>query len=310
MKYLVYDLETDQINAASTKPPGYVSTKHPELLQGLLPVWHASPVNPELVVQAIRVLLVRIKDFPFAEVNSAVSQIVTRYRPNEFSIAALGASPKFIKWILKQKGYNTVAISVSKVKGDVEPTKEFIEYVERKLGKISNNNIALLDFVDSGESIVQIKTILSKLWKKGRVDAVALGVGAKFKPEGSYAPSIDFIVKNIPELTKGFQGVSYKNQLGRAKDMVDYATFPKPVKDGKVMEYQKAKYANAKPAFARAAELGPSDIVLDESFLEEAIQTANKDSDSDGDWSVIADEQSAQQLDTSEGAESEGEWTF
>lgn len=283
MKYLVYDLSKDEIEVADAKPSGYLSTTHPELVQGLVSVWHASPVNPEVVVKAIKVLLIRMKDMPFAEINSAVSQIVAQYKPNEYSIAALGASPKFIKWILKQKGYNTIAISVSKVKGGVEPTEEFIEYVKGKLAKVTNNKIALLDYVDSGESIVEIKTVLSRLWKKGPVVAVALGVGAKFKPDGEFAGKIDFIVKNIPELTKGFQGVKYKNMLGRAKDMRDYTTYPGPVKDGKVMALQQRQYATAKTGFARAAELGPLNVAIDENFFEEIAETESRDDDFDGD---------------------------
>jgi hypothetical protein len=290
MKYLIYDHEKYEIVPADAKPSGYVSTKHPDLVGGLIPVWHASPVNPEMVVQAIHVLMIRIKEFPFDEINSAVNQLVAKYPPKECSIAALGASPKFIKWILKQKGYNTIAIGVSKVKLGVKPTGEFIDYLNRKLGKVTNNKIVLLDYVDSGESIVQIKRILTELWKKGPVVAAALGAGTKFKEDGEYAKEIDFIVKNIPELTKGFQGVKYKQILGRAKNMVDYSTYPKPVRGGQITTLEQKKFSAAKSAFARAAELGPLKIVLDESYIMEIAETQSRDSDTDGDFEALIDD--------------------
>jgi len=283
MKYLVYNHEKDEIEVQAAKPAGYIGRTHQSLVQGLVPVWHASPVNPERVILAIHTMLLRIKDIPFAEVNSAINQIVATFLPNEYSIAAIGASPKFIKWVLKSKGYNTISIGVSKVKGNVEPTKEFIEYVDRKLLKVTNRKIAVMDYAKSGESLVKIKNILTGRWKSGTVVAIALGVGTDFEG-GKYKSQVDFVVKNIPELTKGFEGTTYKNMLGRAKDMKDYATYPKPVPGGDVMKGQQAQFAAAKSAFARAAELGPLNVKLDEEFMEVA-ESQSRDSDSDGEES-------------------------
>ncbi len=276
MKYLVYDSESDQLVALNAEPAGYLGVKDPSFLGGLVSVWHAPPIPVETVRHALQVLLARKGNFPFADINSAVTQIVANYPPDENAFLALGASPKMIKWILKKKGYNTVAISVSKITAKGEPTQEFEAYVKRKLEKVKRNSIVLLDFVNSGESMAVMKVYISKLWK-GPVKAVALGVGTGFKPEGEYAKSIDFIVKGIPALSTGFEQNTYKQKLGRAKDMRDFATFPNPVKDGKVLDLQKKQFATIKPVFARAAELGPSDIDLRD--LLDIAKSASHDSD-------------------------------
>jgi hypothetical protein len=66
--------------------------------------------------------------------------------------------------------------------------------------------------------------------------------------------------------------------------MKDYATYPKPVPGGDVMKGQQAQFAAAKSAFARAAELGPLNVKLDEEFMEVA-ESQSRDSDSDGEES-------------------------
>jgi hypothetical protein len=281
MRYLVYESASDEIVVANEKPQGFTGTTHQELVGNLVSVWHAPAVSGETILVAIRILLARMRGFPFAEVNSAVEQIVSKYLPNQYSFMALGASPKLIKWVLKRKGYNAVAISVSKVTAKAKPTGEFLEYVKRKLAKITNNNIVLMDFVESGESLVEVKSVLSGLWKRGVVAAVALGTGSKFEPDGAYAAKIDYVVKNIPNLTKGFEMNTYKQILGRNKDMRDYATFPGPVKGGNVLAIQQRQFAAQKSAFARAAELGPIELNLEE-FMEIA-ESEHSDADDDFD---------------------------
>jgi len=222
-------------------------------------------------------LLMRLRKFPYDEINSAADQIVSRYSPQQYSFLALGASPKIIKWILKKKGYNVAAIGVSKVKGGVLPTEEFIKYVDGKLQKITNNNIVIMDFVEKGESLVQIKKVVSGLWKRGAVVAVALGTGAEYNAQGPYAASIDFIVQNIPDLTVVFEKNIFKETFGRAKHMRDYTTFPSLVPKGEVKPYQQQKFAIAKSSFARAAELGP--LNLDLATFIEIAKTETSDSD-------------------------------
>lgn len=286
MKYLVYVAARDEIVPVDVEPVDETSkTTSQELLGGLIPIWHRPQVPAATVLLAVRVLLMRMKGFPFDDINSAVTQITSKYLPNQYSFLALGASPKMIKWVLKRKGYNTVAISVSKVTAEKPPTVEFIEYLKRKLQKVTNNNIVLLDFVESGESLVVIKSILAKLWLRGVVAAVALGTGTKFKPDGEFAKGIDYVVQGIPMLKSGFEANKYKAMLGRSKDMRDYATYPAPVKGGNVMEMQKRQFAEAKSLFARAAELGPLRINLIE-FMEIAA-SASSDSDDDVDFAEL-----------------------
>ncbi len=179
---------------------------------------------------------------------------------------------------MKQKGYNTVAISVSKVKTDNNSTPEFEEYVKQKLTKVTASNLVLLDFVESGDSLAQMKKYISALWKRGVVAAVALGVGTKFVPGAPSALQIDFIVQNIPELTKHFEGNVFKQRLGRNKLPRNYTTFPEPVKDARVFDKDRRSYAHAKSAFARAAELGPLDYNAFE-LMEEVQEGQSNDSD-------------------------------
>lgn len=279
MSYLVYDSASDEIIVADTKPPGYTSMRHLELIFNQVPVWHEPGLPVGTVLLAIRVLLTRKNEFPFAEINSAVAQIVAQYHPDEYAFVALGASPKMIKWILKRKGYETVSINVSKVHSNVGTTKEFELYVRGKLDRIRKNKIVLFDYVNSGEGVAEIKTYLSRLWNKGPIMAVALGVGPKFQPGGAYAQQIDYIVLGIPELTKGFEALTYKKILGRNKVQRDYATYPNIVPIGKVFDGDKVRFANYKSSFARAAELGPFNLSLGD-FVE-MVKSESHDLDDD-----------------------------
>jgi hypothetical protein len=256
----------------------YISTRHIDFMFGQVPVWHEQGLSAETVLLAIRVLLARKTDFPFNEITSAVTQIVSKYPPNNYAFVALGASPKMVKWILKQKGYQTVSINVSKVSSNATPPQEFEVYVRRKLNKITKNHMVLFDYVNKGESMAEIKLYLSRLWNKGQIMAVALGLGPDYVPNSKYAQQIDYVVAGIPTLTKEFHANTYKQILGRSKDMRDYATFPNTVKDGEVPDGLKKKYAAFKPSFARAAELGRSNIRLDE-FIEMALSESHNSDD-------------------------------
>jgi hypothetical protein len=278
MKYLIYDSPSDAIYVGDEQPTNFMGHTHPDILAGQVSVWHEVTVPTTIVDAAVQVFILRMSKYPFAEINSAVNQIVAQYNPRDYSFLAIGASPKVIKWILKKKGYNTVAISVSKVTSANESTPEFKEYVQRKLAKATASNLVLLDFVESGDSLVQMKNYISKLWTRGTVSAAAIGVGAKYKPGTPTTNQIDFIVQNIPELTRHFEGNVFKQRLGRNKLPKDYTTYPQPVKDAKVFSKDIKSYAHAKSAFARAAELGPLDFTLSD-LMEELIEGESNDSD-------------------------------
>lgn len=263
MKFLVFHAESDQVVPADDKPHHFVPIYDLQLMCGKVAVWADPSVSADLVRNAINVFLIRIdSEYPMNELASAVNQIVTRYPLGSHSIVALGASPKMIKWMLKRLGYDTIAISVSKVRATSDSTPEFREYVQGKLSKVKRQNLVVIDFVLEGEGLVRIKQYLMQLWNPGQVIAVALGAGTKFKKDGANAPHIDFIIEGIPELTMKFEANQFKTKMGRSKDMLDYSTYPKMVPKGDVTQRQKDTYARIKPAFARAAELGPLKIDL------------------------------------------------
>jgi hypothetical protein len=210
---------------------------------GQVPVYYKESPQSNNLQEAAKVFKTRAQ---YSELIKDTKHAVTQLKdwktdlssePNNTGpgVLALGASPKLVKWALKDQGFKVATVNASKIKPGMVPTQEFNEYLARKLGKLGQaDSVILMDFADSGGSLLKIKEDVKALRRNGTVEpaettetvhTVALGTSPGFHGEANEANKalIDKVVTDIPNLQHDLDKQRLKNfVLGRNKQKNDY----------------------------------------------------------------------------------------
>lgn len=98
-------------------------------------------------------------------IQLAADAINKQFSHPQIVFIALGQSPKPIKWILEYTHLRRVmTINVSNIQKNDVPSKQFLEYITKKLSVYCNYDppltFMLIDFADKGESLINMRSIL------------------------------------------------------------------------------------------------------------------------------------------------------
>lgn len=167
----------------------------------------------------------------FRDTRSAVEQLQGQYAKDGTGYVAVGGSPKLVKWLLKKRGFKVVTVNVSKVAPGMSPTPDFLKYLEVKLTKLGNPaRIVVMDFADTGGSLIQLKADVARLREDKDIRTVAVGTSDKFNASYNAAnkAKIDVVLVGIPNLSKALTEQQLKlHILGRNKEKNEYESWSK-----------------------------------------------------------------------------------
>lgn len=234
IKHLILDKDSDLI--AVRDGAGALDSKYRErkssrsFFGGLVPVYCETDTTSEKFEDALKVLTSRMgKGKLFQDVRSAVGQLQEMYGKGGTGYIAVGGSPKLVKWLLKKRGFAVVTVNVSGVGATGARTEEFTEYLRRKIAKLgSPDRYVLMDFADTGVSLIKLKQDVLELVGGKSVSAVAVGTSHEFHATKNQTNKmqIDKILTGIPDLTKALTEQTIKLYvLGRNKEKNPYATW-------------------------------------------------------------------------------------
>jgi hypothetical protein len=181
------------------------------ILRGLVPVWYHNG-DEHRVAREAGIFALRVFVAPWVrEIDCVIRTLQTKYGDNAGYIA-LGASPKLIKWEMKARGLPVCAVNASRGEQSYEPSKEFQEYLERKLQKLGERQpYVLIDFVHTGRSLHFMKQCVSSLRPQATVYSVATGIWAS-----AVVHPVDFEI-NVLKLQNALRTLGTKHLLGRHK---------------------------------------------------------------------------------------------
>ncbi|WGG49421.1 hypothetical protein [Rugamonas sp. DEMB1] len=241
-QYLVHNKATNLIEVADIKPASHTDErKSQDVIGGVVAVFCEPGVHADEFSAAIKMFNTRCEHKELIEnVNSAISQLeeweprLDEIESNERpAVLALGASPKLVKWALKDRGFKVATINASSIPREGAPTPDFNNYVDRKLQKLGDpKSVIVMDFADSGASLLRIRDDVRTLRDDPRVTVrtVALGTSPAFKSSKNEANRelIDKVVGDIGTLETSLNEQRLKNHsLGRNKAKNYYATWNK-----------------------------------------------------------------------------------
>ncbi|MCE4072329.1 MULTISPECIES: hypothetical protein [Pseudomonas] len=222
-KYIIYSHEQNDIVIDNEKPEDAIS-ENVRFGCYTLPVWFCSEY--QAVFNQIKPLMKLRADGLLHDVEQVSSGLISRYPGSGF--ISLGASPKLIKWRMKQKGASIRAVSVSGIKVGNLSTEPFREYLKNKIASLPKEKpIILFDFVDSGSSLYQIKRDIQAVGKC-EVKTVAIGHSVQLMKHCNqlYKADLDHVFKEtIPTLSDMLFTQSTKSTLGRAKPKNPYISW-------------------------------------------------------------------------------------
>jgi hypothetical protein len=239
-QYLVHNRDTNLIEVADIKPASHTDERRSQdVIGGVVPVFCEPDVHADNFNAAIKMFNTRVKNNELiADVNSAILQLeeweprLSEEENNERpAILALGASPKMMKWALKDRGFKVATINASSIPREGAPTPDFKNYVDRKLQELGEpKSVIVMDFADSGASLLKIRDDVKALRGAARltVRTVALGTSPAFESSKNEANRklIDKVVEGIPSLETSLNEQQLKNHgLGRNKEKNHYATW-------------------------------------------------------------------------------------
>ena len=231
-KHLVLDPESGFIAARDGAPDNAfpVALTSPLVFAGIVKVHCAEGTSSADLAGPARTFDIRLgRAALFRDTRSAVQQLQELYAKDGTGYIAVGGSPKLVKWLLKQRGFSVVTVNASGVALDKSATGEFTAYLGRKLDKLgAPARYVVMDFADTGASLIKLKADIQALRPSAEVRAVAIGTSPEFNASknADNKARIDTVLAGIPDLQKALHEQSLKLYvLGRNKVKNDYATW-------------------------------------------------------------------------------------
>ena len=274
-KRMLYYNDAPTVNAIQiviTPPKGSKET----YLTGLthpwahpLPVYHAANVPLSTLRQAYLLFTAKLEIPLLIDVDTVAQAVVARCQVGTI-IMAIGASPKLVKWRLKQMGRVTHTLNVSGVKVNKTRSVHFEQYLRQKLNRIAtNSHVLLLDFADTGQALIKIKSDIEELRGDLRVQTFGMYAVRPSKLEDQEVfDKVDF--KVIPGRTflPLLQMQAVKVFLGRNKPKNMYSDWSNSLNiqaDASRSQFQDQKraYAVALTVIPAADNSDPFELFMD-----------------------------------------------
>ena len=295
--FLALSDDIGQISCSDKKPEGFLAKTHKGVFDGLVTIWCAPSISVKKLEEAGRLFAVRTgRKELFRDVQSAVEQLAAKYDRDGTGYIALGGSPKIVKWLLKKRGFNVVTVNVSAVPSEGAASAEFTTYLTRKLDKLgAMAKLVVLDYADTGASLVKIKADVKAIRPSAHVTAVAVGKSPTYSNgDISRSGQID-VLTGVPTLQKDLHEQRLKFYiLGRNKIKNPYATWSAETGarlDDSLMAKKSdgtntSFYQNQKADFAKVIDLPLLEVSVDiadflEDSVEDAVEQADPQSDSE-----------------------------
>jgi len=282
--YLVYDPDRNDLLIVSEKSGSATDNAVFSVAGYQLNVWY-DPQHLQTIKTDV-IPLLQIRSNPITkDVELLTDTLMQRYPGSGF--ISLGASPKLLKWRMRQKFAIIRTVNASKIEAGADPTPAFIEYLKGKLSVLpADKPIVVLDFADSGVSLYQIKRAIQSIRPDAAIKTVAVGHSEKLLKESNkaYKDDLDRIFnEEIPSLSSSLFKQATKNTLGRSKVRNPYATWSL---NSRQADATQAKYRSAKARYLGAFAKGR--FTLSESDLLGILETMEAENPA-----VVDDEEDA-----------------
>ncbi|MBP5943291.1 MULTISPECIES: hypothetical protein [unclassified Pseudomonas] len=241
-KYIVFSRATNDIQITSDKNEDYIS-ENIHFTGYCFPVWFDK--DDKAALDQIKPLIKVRSDPLLKDVEVVCDQLIAKYPGSGF--LSLGASPKLVKWRMKQKGVTVKAVNVSSIAIGATPSLAFTTYLNGKLPTLPKDKpIVVFDFTDSGASLYQVKRNVQALVPGTEVKTVAVGHSEKLLKgiNRTYKDDLDHIFnETIPTLSRLLFTQSTKGTLGRAKPKNPYGSWAQSNRgaDPTAEQYRQAK---------------------------------------------------------------------
>lgn len=187
-RYLYIDLDSQELRAQDERPvdPYSVEYKDRRILGGFCSIWLHKQMQESTAYDVIALYMARceIREY-LSDINSIVNQLREYSSNDTVGYITIGESPKLIKWKMKIDGFNVITLSVSGIKLLASRTEDFTAYLTEKLNRLSGcGSFVIIDFADTGASLLRIKADIEELREGSKVVMVAIAyrgsIDAKF----------------------------------------------------------------------------------------------------------------------------------